>query len=628
MNKRTLLFIFGLTVIFFLMHQWFDFGRREDVKYEEMPLPIAEETTQDFAQEKEKISEDFPEQEYYVLENQFQQLVFTNLNGALAEINLPFHSEKNPDSVVRKIGFDRIIQKDYPLNDHFPLYPYRKANENQKTNPKIGGYYPLLRRNLIGVGGKASTKIPPQYYGLNIISDQTNPETNIYTLKRLEKDLIEFELVEGNRRITKTFSFPQDINEAPYCIDVKINIQGDARGLLLTPGIPEVELISGSFTPALKYRVIRNQKSVIEEIKAPKDAVTFAHVIPNWICNGNGFFGIILDPLTQPGTGFSAFSIPGEITPTRLTLIDAQYQRFPASKYPGYDMQLPLNIKPGSSNFRIFAGPFDKKILQLLDRTFTHPTTGVSPNYISAQSYHGWFAFISQPFAKFLFLLMSFFYKITFSWGISIILLTIALRLMLYPLNSWSIKSTLRLQEIGPKVTAIQEKYKKDPNRAKLEVMNLYRKQKINPFGGCLPMLIQVPFLFGMFDLLKTSFELRGVPFIPGWINNLTAPDVLFSWKYSIVFIGNSFHLLPVLLGVIMYMQQKYTASLSKIKNATTTTDQQKQQKTMGNVMTIVFTVLFYNFPSGLNIYWISSMSLGILQQYIISKRTLIKPAK
>ena len=124
-----------------------------------------------------------------------------------------------------------------------------------------------------------------------------------------------------------------------------------------------------------------------------------------------------------------------------------------------------------------------------------------------------------------------------------------------------------------------------------------------------------------MFDLLKSTFELRGASFIPGWIDNLTAPDVLFSWNFPIIFFGTDFHLLPFLLGAVMRAQQRFSASIPKDKRLMT--DQQKQQKMMGNIMTIVFTVMFYHFPSGLNIYWLSSMALGILQQWLMSKRRL-----
>ena len=170
---------------------------------------------------------------------------------------------------------------------------------------------------------------------------------------------------------------------------------------------------------------------------------------------------------------------------------------------------------------------------------------------------HGWFTFISEPFSKFLFILMNLFHNLTGSWALSIFLLTVSLRLMLYPLNTWSTKSMTRMQQIAPEAAAIQEKYKQDPKKAQVEIMNLYRERGVNPASGCLPMLIQMPFLIGMFDLLKSSFALRGAPFIPGWIDDLTAPDVLFSWHKPIFFIGTEFHLLPFLLGAVMFFQTK-----------------------------------------------------------------------
>jgi YidC/Oxa1 family membrane protein insertase len=181
----------------------------------------------------------------------------------------------------------------------------------------------------------------------------------------------------------------------------------------------------------------------------------------------------------------------------------------------------------------------------------------------------------------------------------------------------------MKMQEIAPKVSQIQAKFKKDPKRAQQEIMSLYREKGVNPLSGCFPLLIQLPFLIGMFDLLKSTFELRGASFIPGWIDNLTAPDVLFSWNFPVFFFGTNFHLLPLLLGAVMWAQQRFSAAGPKDKSLMT--DQQKQQRMMGNIMTIVFTVMFYHFPSGLNIYWLSSMALGILQQWLMTRKLVKK---
>lgn len=397
-----------------------------------------------------------------------------------------------------------------------------------------------------------------------------------------------------------------------------------SRGLYLSSGIPEVEWISGATAPVLKYRITRNQRADVELIDLPQGTKTISSVIPDWLCNSNGFFGLILDALTEPGNGYRVALVPGTEVPSRLVEIDQQYDLYPADKMPGYEVMVPFKSSPGETKFRVFAGPFASNVLKQLDATYANPETGYNPDYIACQTFHGWFAFISEPFAKFLFLLMQAFHWLTGSWGFSIILLTIALRIMLYPLNAWSLKSTINMQKIAPDIKLIQDKYKKDPQKAQAEIINLYRERGVNPLSGCLPLLIQMPFLIGMFDLLKSTFELRGASFIPGWINDLSAPDTLFSWGYPIFFIGNAFHLLPFLLGGVMFLQQRMMATGPA--NPTEMTDQQRQQKAMGTMMTVMFTVMFYHFPSGLNIYWLSSMLLGILQQWWTSKKMMKKP--
>jgi len=157
--------------------------------------------------------------------------------------------------------------------------------------------------------------------------------------------------------------------------------------------------------------------------------------------------------------------------------------------------------------------------------------------------------------------------------------------------------------------------------------MSLYKEVGVNPFSGCLPMLLQMPFLIGMFYMLKSSFPLRGAPFIPGWIDDLAAPDVLFSWGQPYWLIGNEFHLLPILTGLVMFIQGKMTQKAPK--DASQLTDAEKQQKMMGVMMSVVFTVMFYSFPSGLNIYFMFSTLLGMVQQRFMMKKVqgMTKPS-
>jgi YidC/Oxa1 family membrane protein insertase len=566
------------------------------------------------------------EEKFYVLENEYQQLVFSNYGAALAEINLPFRTEQNNLSVVREIGFDRQMVEQHPYNAMFPSHSYYTPASQPDSvafewheKGKLGGYYPLLRRDLIETGKRSSIIVKPQYYALNIVSEYPELAQLPFEVKEFTAQSITFEAVQNYRRITKTYSFGDATQGGLYCVNLDVRIEGDSRGLWLTSGVPEVEWISGAPAPTLKYRITRNQKANVENIDLPKDLATNTSVYPDWICNSNGFLGTILDPLTEIDPGYRIQHIAGTVVPSRLIEIDQDNQRFQAENLPGYMTLLPLKAKGGSMQFRLFAGPFDGQILKKVDSIYSNSATGYNPDYIACQTMHGWFTFISEPFAKFLLILLQFFHYVTNSWALSIVLLTACLRIILYPLNAWSTKSMVRMQQIAPEVAAIQEKHKKDPKKAQLEVMNLYRERGINPVSGCLPMLIQMPFLIGMFDLLKSSFALRGAPFIPGWINDLTAPDVLFSWNYPLFFIGNEFHLLPILLGLVMFFQQRISSTTPT--DPKLMTDQQRQQKAMGSMMSVVFAIMFYNFPSGLNIYWLSSMLLGMLQQWYMTKK-------
>lgn len=596
MDRRTIIFVVLMTAAFYgINHFLFPSKPIATESVTTVQAPVVQTTAP--LQSGAKASSD---ETLYVIENKYQQLVISNINGAIAEINLPFRSKENPDSVVRKIGVDTILEKEYPQKDRFPAGPYQ-TYQGAFQEGSVDNYYPLLRRN-----------VDPRFYAMATLTSDPESASTIFKMTRLEKNVVQMEGGASGTRITKTYTLPEDDSRAPYSFDMTIQVDGNTEDLSLTTGVPEVEIVSGSSTQSLKYRMTRNQKGAVEQLSLPKTATTISSIVPDWIANSNGFFAVILHPQSEMHSGFTAYKIPGSEVPTRLTLIDSQYNLYPAGNYPGYDLRLPFKNNAGTYQFKVFAGPLATNILEKNDAVY-------NGDYVAVQSFHGWFAFISEPFAKFLFFLMKIFYSVVHSWGLAIILLTIALRIMLYPLNAWSIKSTIKMQKLAPKLAALQERYKKDPKKAQMEIMGLYKEHGVNPLGGCFPLLIQMPFLIGMFDLLKSTFELRGASFIPGWIDNLAAPDVVFSWHTPIWFFGSSFHLLPILLGVTMFIQQRMSGSAPK--DPSKMTDQQKQQRFMGNIMTVVFTVLFYNFPSGLNIYWLSSMLLGILQQWWMTKK-------
>lgn len=609
MDRRTVLFFISLTLALFLVRSYFD--------QPAMQKPQVEEKLEEQKEPPPEIV-DKPN-EYYVLENEYLQLVFSNHGGALCEINLPFKGSKHPKSVVLPIEIDKELVEYAPKNSYFPLHPAKDAQGNIQEGT-LGGYYPLIRRDTVG---KDTIEVPARDYSCNIVSEYPEFANMVYEVSHFTDSEIVFQAKQPYRRITKRFALPKNNENLPYCFQLEITIEGPSQGLWLTSGVPEIEWQSGASASTIKYRITRGKKHEVVKVDLPSSVFNLSSVFPDWVCNSNGFFGLILDPLKGQESGFKVEKVSGAQDPTRLHLIDPDYQRYGEEETAGYNVLMPIKTVHGNMAVRLYAGPFAEKTLTTVDATYAAESGAKTSDYLSCQTYHGWFAFISEPFAKFLFFFMKICYNFTHSWVLSIIFATIILRVLLYPLNTWSIRSMKGMQDVAPEIKAIQERYKKDPQKAQLEIMALYRSKGVNPISGCLPLLLQLPFLIGMFDLLKTTYELRGASFIPGWIDDLTAPDVLFSWHTYLPLIGTQFHLLPIILGGIMYVQQNVMSNLPN--DPALWTDQQRQSRAMGNIMTVVMTVLFYNFPSGLNIYWISSMLLGVLQQWWVNKSNTAK---
>ena len=551
-------------------------------------------------------------EKFYLLENGTLQLVFSEIGGAIVEINLPFVSDQNPQSVVRPVDADRRMLEIDPSNAKFPLHP-SFVGSGALAEQKEGGYYPLIRRNLIGKNGKTELRAAPDTYALSVVSNYPELANLTYKMVNHTDTEITFEGTQEMRKIRKTFRILKDDSQLPYIFEVELKLEGDTKGLWLTTGVPEAEWIAGSPAPALKYRITKNGSATAENVSLPSESVSLNSINPDWICNSNGFFAVILDPQTEGASGFRATRLPGATSPSRLVALAQAFPKWNLQDLPGFMMYMPLKPTSNTSKFRVFAGPLSTPILKQLDANLVDKLTQESPQYILSQSFHGWFTFISEPFAKFLFLIMQGAYFFTHSWVFAIFIVTLALRILLWPLNAWSAKSTAAMQKISPKVAEIQEKYKNNKKTMQLKMMEVYRENKVNPLSGCLPLLIQMPFLIGMFDLLKSAFELRGASFIPGWIDDLSAPDVLFDWNYAIPLIGSEFHLLPVLLGVVMFIQAKVSSTAPA--DPSKMTDAQRQQQSMMTFMAILFTVMFYSFPSGLNLYWLFSMLLAIVQQ-------------
>lgn len=574
----------------------------------------------------------------FVLQNPVQQVVFSNLGGSIAEINLALQSSKDPLSVVKSIGADSEVAKVSPLNDRFPLTNAQRwdseTNSVQKISEgQVGGFYPLLRRGLISPSGSKSGLIRPDWYALSL-SNTEGALTQPFQLKEFGNSRIVFEWSDSGKRITKTFSIAQPPLQDPYLIRTRIETEGDVGPLWVSSGVPESELVGGSPDPLLQYAMNTSGKVAAEKLDLPKDQSLLSSIYPGWVSTSNGFFSLILNPSTEVGPGFKAQRIPAEKALSRLLLLsehhgwsgtgdgDVAWPADPGDKWAGYRVLLPLGSKPGRTDLVLFAGPLDEQILTQVDSALAKERDGVSPEFVAAKTYYGFFSFVSAPFAKFMWWLMQAFYSVTHHWVASIFLLTVALRVMTWPLNAWSARGMAKSRILQPKLAELERMFANNPEGLRVAQVQLYREHGFNPLSPILTQLIQIPFLIGMLDLLRQAFPLRGAEFIPGWITNLTAPDVLFSWGVQLPFLGSGLHVLPILLAALSWWQSRLVAGdAPKKAPGAPVTDAEKQKALTGKILPAVFLFIFYSAPSGLNLYWLFSSILGILQQKLANRR-------
>lgn len=239
----------------------------------------------------------------------------------------------------------------------------------------------------------------------------------------------------------------------------------------------------------------------------------------------------------------------------------------------------------GEGQLSLFLGPMDYRVLK------------AQGAHLERMMDFGWT--LIRPFSIASFYALEFIHKIIKNWGWSIILFSILVKIILYPLTRKSTQSMREMQALQPKLNALREKYKSDPQKMNAETMKLYKQHGINPMGGCLPILFQMPILIGLFQVFRSTIMLRKAEFL-GVIKDLSAPD-------HIIPLAGGVHLLPVLMAATMIIQQKMTV-------------QDPKQKMMGYMMPLVMLFIFYNFSAGLNLYYLIFNILSIVQDYWIKK--------
>jgi YidC/Oxa1 family membrane protein insertase len=267
--------------------------------------------------------------------------------------------------------------------------------------------------------------------------------------------------------------------------------------------------------------------------------------------------------------------------------------------------------------YRFFLGPKDPKVLARYNDAAKN-AYGLDNRHFEETATS---SLLIRPLARILKFIMEMFYKVIPNYGIAILFTTLLIKIILFPLTHKSFESTSRMQALQPKMAELREKYKSNPQKMNQEVAALYKREGVNPLGGCLPLLLQMPIFFGMYNLLSTHFDLRGASFIAGWITDLSAPETI--WDFSgllangLPIVGwQNLRLLPIIMVATTFLQSKLTQAPDASN---------KNMKMMTYMMPIMFFFILYEMPSGLVLYWTVQNILTVFQQMYTNRRRKLK---
>ena len=240
-----------------------------------------------------------------------------------------------------------------------------------------------------------------------------------------------------------------------------------------------------------------------------------------------------------------------------------------------------------TESLKLFVGPQEEIVLE-----------SIAPGLELVKDY-GWLTILAKP----IFWLLEKIHGIVNNWGWSIILLTVLIKLLFFPLSAASYKSMAKMKLVQPRLMEMKERFKGEPQKLNQAMMEMYRKEKINPLGGCLPVVVQIPVFIALYWVLLSSVEMRGAPWL-GWIQDLSQPDTLFG-----VWFGAPIGLLPIIMAISMFIQVKLNP-----------TPPDPLQAKLMMYMPLIFSIMFFFFPSGLVLYWVVNNILSIAQQWQINR--------
>jgi YidC/Oxa1 family membrane protein insertase len=473
------------------------------------------------------------------------------------------------------------------------IVSYRlKEHAQNKTAVEMADYVTEDNRAFSVILGNATGTAVNQYFNVKRISDT---EIGFFrTFKVKDKNG-----TENSFTLVKQYTFHPD----DYMFELKITVDGDAGLAGLQFGnaaytirtSPEIGPRWNSKQDKYEYRRFayyqNGKKKTVNlkdgQYKEVADAASWAGVA------GKYFTLIALPQSPAQSVTYSRQALEGGVSGARMYLVRA-----------------PITGNKNTDVWKFYVGPRTEKNLAKYNIAANNSFGINDANVNQIVESSG----ILAPLEVLLKWIMELFYRIIPNWGVSIILLTVLMRVVLFPLTKKSSESTLKMQELQPKIQEIQEKYKNNQQKMNEEMAKFYKTAGYNPLSGCLPLLIQFPLIFAMYNLFNNYFEFRGAMFIPGWVPDLSQGDSVFSFPFTVPLLGwSNLRILPI---IYVFSQLIY----GKITQTPGATQQNGQMKFMMYGMPIIFFFLFYNAPSGLILYWTLSNLLMLVQQVTINR--------
>lgn len=414
---------------------------------------------------------------------------------------------------------------------------------------------------------------------------------------------------DGVVRVTKTFTLDPD----EYFLDVTVdyeNLSGAPQRLGLDAHIPaytfnwvpalhsdDEDMTRGSTTEIIWRKGGQSSHHAVSSLEPPSDATGYSEYVPqpDWISIKSTYFLVAMRIMAAPEDEWvkNAWAwVAGDPLAYRFGVAVPRSEIAPGGRE--------------TRNFRLYMGPTHLASLKTAAAN-GFPELGEALQFFTSVSFMDWFA-------KMLLSLLNFFHDNVYAnYGIAIILLTIVVRIVVFPLTLKSMKSMKKMQLLAPEIEKIKAEVGADnPQELQKRTMEMYRSYGVNPLGGCFPMLLQMPVFFALYRMLWYAFELRGAPFL--WIADLSREDALYTLPVSVNIIFttiNAINILPFLMAIAMVASQKLMPTSGPM--------QTPQQKFLMNFMPVFFSIICYNMSAGLNLYILTSTLLGIGQNYVMN---------